>query len=354
MQKYVLLFNLSVILPAFLVLLVGLLTNTHFVDAAFAASHTFLLLLLLQSLVSGGCNCKSNPIVTVIGFILPFIFSVIVYLLSRDSSASLGIAAIYNIMLAVGFLIVTAIIDLRSIFECTKQVSPLNVRYKIHSRIIDIHIVMFFMAVLLEFVSMPVLAALLSFFAGLSLLLRDNLSSDVILIGNKTDNAVRPASPVQDHNVSDRANIYPINTTKPMTTELLTDEGAISSKSEMEFYEEVYKAIENKMNSNKLYLNHDFNMTDLARVLYTNRTYISRSINYKFKGNFHQYVNSFRVKYSMEIFTENPDMKVSEMAYMSGFNALSSFTVSFKSIVGITPMEWCKEYRLKHNIADPV
>ncbi|MBQ9411233.1 MAG: AraC family transcriptional regulator [Bacteroidales bacterium] len=99
------------------------------------------------------------------------------------------------------------------------------------------------------------------------------------------------------------------------------------------------------------YLVTDYQLQDLANSLYTNRSYLSKTIN-RFSGkNFRAYVNYYRVMYAMELFRANMSLRIIDLALLSGFRSESSFLNNFRSVMGEAPSIWCarilKKYRYK-------
>ena len=95
------------------------------------------------------------------------------------------------------------------------------------------------------------------------------------------------------------------------------------------------------------YLVSSFSLQDLANSVYTNKFYLSKTIN-RFSGkNFRQYVNYYRVMYAMDLFKENKSLRVTEMAQLCGFHSTTSFNQSFKLVMGETPSIWCSRVRKK-------
>ncbi len=98
----------------------------------------------------------------------------------------------------------------------------------------------------------------------------------------------------------------------------------------------------------KPYLVTDYQLQDLANALFTNRFYLSKTIN-RFSGkNFRAYVNYYRVMYAMELFRANMSLRITDLAQLSGFGNESSFLSSFKSVMGEPPSYWCNRIRLKY------
>ena len=92
----------------------------------------------------------------------------------------------------------------------------------------------------------------------------------------------------------------------------------------------------------------DYQLQDLANSLYTNRSYLSKTIN-RFSGkNFRAYVNYYRVMYAMELFRANMSLRINDLAQLSGFRSESSCLNSFKRVMGEPPSIWCARIRKKY------
>ena len=93
------------------------------------------------------------------------------------------------------------------------------------------------------------------------------------------------------------------------------------------------------------FLVDNYSLQDLANALFTNRAYLSKTIN-KFSGrNFCSYVNYYRIMYSVELFRANMSLKVTDMAELSGFHSITSFYQAFRSVMGEPPSHWCSRVR---------
>lgn len=114
----------------------------------------------------------------------------------------------------------------------------------------------------------------------------------------------------------------------------------LSSKQQnsRELMERIRKVVE----SEKLYLNSELKMSDVAAMLHTNSTYISESINTQKKCSFSQFINSYRVEYAKRLIRSNPDAKLSTLCIEAGFSNETSFFRTFKAMTGMTPNEWRK------------
>lgn len=101
--------------------------------------------------------------------------------------------------------------------------------------------------------------------------------------------------------------------------------------------------IEDKLNrvmeTEKVYLHKNINLTDLADMLGTNTTYLSQFINNHLKTNFNDYINSQRINEACRLFRNNSSLKysVDQIADMVGFSSRTTFYTTFKKFTGITP-----------------
>ena len=94
------------------------------------------------------------------------------------------------------------------------------------------------------------------------------------------------------------------------------------------------------MRETKPYLNPDFQLMALRHVLPMNRTYLSRFIRDEFGCTFYQFVNKYRIEEAKRLMTEQPDLKIEDVAIKSGFSSRSSFTQTFTKETGFSPREW--------------
>ena len=102
------------------------------------------------------------------------------------------------------------------------------------------------------------------------------------------------------------------------------------------------------MADRKPFLVESFSLGDLANVLYTNRVYLSKTINYYSGKNFRSYINYYRVMYAMELFRRNKSLTVSELGSLAGFHSGTTFNQAFKAVMQESPSTWCARLRKKN------
>lgn len=99
------------------------------------------------------------------------------------------------------------------------------------------------------------------------------------------------------------------------------------------------------MTEKRPFLVETFSIDDLSAAMLTNRAYISRVINRMSGRNFRQWVNYYRVMYSVDIFSRNMSLRVSELSSLSGFGSMATYNKAFKSFMDDTPGSWCLRVR---------
>lgn len=104
--------------------------------------------------------------------------------------------------------------------------------------------------------------------------------------------------------------------------------------------DELMLRISELMESQKLYLNSDLKLSDVATMLGTNRNQISTCINSKRGYSFSQFVSSYRIEYAKDLMRRQKDIKITEVWMQSGFTNETSFFRTFKVVTGLTPNEW--------------
>lgn len=90
----------------------------------------------------------------------------------------------------------------------------------------------------------------------------------------------------------------------------------------------------------QLFLNSNLKVVDVAKLLGTNSTYVSRCINSQRGCTFTQLVNAYRIEHAKELLNQQPDIKIAVLCAASGFANQTSFFRAFKTVTGISPKEW--------------
>lgn len=97
--------------------------------------------------------------------------------------------------------------------------------------------------------------------------------------------------------------------------------------------------------SEKLYLDSELKVTDIADTLMVHRNVISDAINSQKGTTFTQFINDYRVEHAKKLIRKDPEKKLSTVSLESGFANEQSFFRTFKLFTGKTPKEWIQDLR---------
>lgn len=104
-------------------------------------------------------------------------------------------------------------------------------------------------------------------------------------------------------------------------------------------------SIEVLMDIQKVYLEPELTLTELAKKAGTNASVLSKVINKTYGLNFSDYVNRYRVNEVIRLL-EQPEYKnftLLAVAYDAGFNSKSTFNRAFKKVTGMSPKDYPKK-----------
>lgn len=128
--------------------------------------------------------------------------------------------------------------------------------------------------------------------------------------------------------------IAQLNTTKYKTTPL----------SEQEIDEIFLKATQLLL-ENQAYKSSDLTLRKLGNILKVSPQKLSMVINLRFKSNFNDFVNHYRINEARQLMKDEgfKNYTIASVAYEVGFNSLTSFNSAFKKETGQTPSAYRKE-----------
>lgn len=111
--------------------------------------------------------------------------------------------------------------------------------------------------------------------------------------------------------------------------------------------ERIYEEILLKFVVEKKYRLHDYTAAKMAEELGYNTRYISAVIHLRYRDNFSQLINDFRIKEAMYMITDRhfADMNMEEIAKATGFSNRQCFYSAFFRKNGMTPLD----YRTEHS-----
>ena len=114
-------------------------------------------------------------------------------------------------------------------------------------------------------------------------------------------------------------------------------ERTVPDTMEKTIMEEVEKLLENR-----LYKDPNLTLESLADKIGLHQNYVSAAINRCVGKNFRTYVNEYRVKEAIRIFSAHntAGLTIDEVAYHSGFSERTNFYRTFKKMTGLSPTKF--------------
>ena len=102
--------------------------------------------------------------------------------------------------------------------------------------------------------------------------------------------------------------------------------------------------------SKQVYLQKDINIEQIAEMLGTNRTYLSKAIRDVLDSNYNLLINKYRVEKARKLLTEKEQkLSIEGIARSVGFSSKSTFNVAFKNFTGLTP-SYLRDEVMKKNV----
>ena len=112
-----------------------------------------------------------------------------------------------------------------------------------------------------------------------------------------------------------------------------------------EAYSDIEALIDKHCVNSGLYLQHDVTLEQLARIMSTNRTYLSRYFSSK-GTNYNTYINDLRIAHFIELYRDaastNRAVTLQQLAQESGYHSYSTFSAAFKNRMGLNVSAWVR------------
>lgn len=108
--------------------------------------------------------------------------------------------------------------------------------------------------------------------------------------------------------------------------------------------QELVASLHKLLEEDKVFLQPDIRIDDVARMIYTNRTYITRMMRQEYGLTFIEYVNVARIQHSQHLLYSY-NMTLEEVAIKSGFQSTSNYCRAFKRLIGTSPLAWIQQVK---------
>ena len=141
----------------------------------------------------------------------------------------------------------------------------------------------------------------------------------------------------QTFGINDLLHDMETNTPK---AEHATTTPAVEETEQSNILDELPALLTTTVSQELLYLQPDLKITDVAHLLHTNRTYISRVLTEEMGTTFADFINRQRIDYACKLMQQQPQPPVNELARDSGFSSVSSFYRNFKLYKGCSPKDY--------------
>lgn len=105
-------------------------------------------------------------------------------------------------------------------------------------------------------------------------------------------------------------------------------------------YDKIMEAFKQHMEKEHGYLNPSLTIEEIARILNTNRTYVSKLVNLYYGMTFRDYVNIKRIEFAKQLMSDEPDASLDYISAKSGFQSSTQFIRKFRETEGLTPTVW--------------
>lgn len=108
--------------------------------------------------------------------------------------------------------------------------------------------------------------------------------------------------------------------------------------------EQLATKLEQQLTQQKLYLNENLTLTELAKATGIKAHTLSQVINQTMKTNFYRLINGYRVQHATALIDDKKtNWTIERIALESGFNNRVTFSKAFKEILSCTPSEYKKQ-----------
>ncbi|MCX7875097.1 MAG: helix-turn-helix domain-containing protein [Melioribacteraceae bacterium] len=105
-------------------------------------------------------------------------------------------------------------------------------------------------------------------------------------------------------------------------------------------FSELEELIRRFITATKIYLDPNLTIQNFSKKIHLPSKKVSFIINRCFKGNFHHFINQFRIQEATNIMHNEENVKIEDLYSKVGFNSRSTFNRVFRDFKGVSPSEY--------------
>lgn len=114
--------------------------------------------------------------------------------------------------------------------------------------------------------------------------------------------------------------------------------------------EELIERLQQKIESEQLFLRPNLKLEELAKSLHISRHQLSQLLNDNLGKSYSRFINEYRIKYAKGLLLQKENLSIEAIAYEVGFNSKSSFYSTFKKLSGETPATFRSIHLLQRSL----
>lgn len=99
----------------------------------------------------------------------------------------------------------------------------------------------------------------------------------------------------------------------------------------------ILNQLHSKMTTEKLFLNPNLKLSDLANEINISTHQLSQILNENLGKNFSEFINEYRINEACQLLFTHENLSIDGIGYEVGFNSKSTFFAAFKKQKGVTP-----------------
>jgi AraC-like DNA-binding protein len=139
--------------------------------------------------------------------------------------------------------------------------------------------------------------------------------------------------------------LWRVETLSDLSTPIQSDAAIAVDDYSLSIRNNIGSLLKQHCEETQLYLQHDITLSQLAKLVGTNRSYLSK--HFAAQGiTYNAYINALRIQHFVNLCHErvaaHQSLPVQQMALESGFRSYSTFYTAFKQVMGTTATEWMR------------